>query len=88
MLTKEKKSKIIDKFKQSKSDVGSCEIQIALLSEKIQHVAEHLKVYPKDRHSQRGLVMMVGKRKSFVKYLKKNNPSSYTKVSQLLENNG
>lgn len=87
MLTKEKKSKIIDQFKKSKNDVGSCEVQIALLSEKIQHVAEHLKAFPKDQHSQRGLVLMVGKRKAFINYLKKNNPASYTKVSQLLEKN-
>lgn len=88
MLNKDQKSKIINQFKKSKNDVGSCEIQIALLSEKIQHVAEHLKAFPKDQHSQRGLVKLVGKRKAFVSYLKKNNPSSYSKVSQLLENNG
>ncbi len=84
MLTKEQKSKVIEQFKTSKNDVGSCEVQIALLSEKIKHVSGHLKLFPKDRHSQRGLVMMVGQRKVFVKYLKKNNPQGYAKVSQLL----
>jgi small subunit ribosomal protein S15 len=87
MLTKEKKSKVIDQFKKSKNDVGSCEVQIALLSEKIKHVAEHLKTFPKDQHSQRGLVKLVGKRKAFVNYLKKSNPKSCSKVSQLLETN-
>ncbi len=84
MLTKEQKSKAIEQFKTSKNDVGSSEVQIALLSEKIQHVAEHLKSFPKDRHSQLGLVKMVGKRKTFFKYLKENNPESYAKVSKLL----
>ncbi len=84
MLSKENKKKIIDQFKQSTSDVGSCEVQIGLLSEKIQQVSAHLKAFPKDVSSQRGLVAMVGKRKRFLNYLKKNNPQSYNAVSQLL----
>lgn len=84
MLSKENKKKIIDQFKQSASDVGSCEVQIGLLSEKIQQVSAHLKAFPKDVSSQRGLVAMVGKRKRFLNYLKKNNPQSYNTVSQLL----
>ena len=88
MLNKELKNKIVDQFKKSKSDVGSCEVQIALLSERIKQIAAHLKLFPKDLSSQRGLVLMVGKRKTFLNYLKKNNPQSHNTVSQLLKSNG
>jgi small subunit ribosomal protein S15 len=88
MLSKESKNKIIDQFKKSTNDVGSCEVQIALLSEKIKQLGEHLKASPKDRHSQRGLVIMVGKRKTFLNYLKKSDHKSYETVSQLLKSNG
>ena len=77
-----------NQFKKNKTDVGSCEVQIALLSEQIKQVATHLKSFPKDLNSQRGLVIMVGKRKTFLNYLKKNNPESYNTVSQLLKSNG
>lgn len=88
MLNKECKNKIINQFKINKEDVGSCEVQIALLSERIKQVAAHLKLFPKDLSSQRGLVVLVGKRKTFLNYLKKSNPKSYETVSQLLESNG
>ena len=64
------KSEIISKFKQSENDTGSVQVQIALLTERINHLTEHLKTNQNDNHSRRGLLKMVGKRKGFLQYLK------------------
>jgi small subunit ribosomal protein S15 len=88
MIAKDKKEQIIKAFGKSPKDVGSCEVQIALLSERIRQISEHLKVARKDYHSQRGLLLLVGKRRTFLNYLKKNNKTSYEKVLQSLKEHG
>ena len=69
-MDKELKQQIIAKYTRSEGDTGSPEVQIALLTERIKELTEHLKVHKKDHHSRRGLLMMVGHRKSLLNYLK------------------
>ncbi len=88
MINKEEKSKLIKAFAKSANDVGSSEVQIALLSERIRQISAHLKGAPKDSHSQRGLLCMVGKRRSFLNYLKKNQAKNYENVLQSLKAHG
>ncbi len=85
MLTKEVKEKIIKEFQRAGSDSGSCEVQIALLTERIKQITQHLKSFPKDKHSTRGLIKLVGRRRTFYKYLKKTNPERYGFVVKKLE---
>lgn len=68
-MDKAKKLEIIKKFGRSEGDTGSPEVQIALLSERIKSLTEHLKVHKKDHHSRRGLLMMVGQRRGLLNYL-------------------
>lgn len=63
------KADTIEKFKRSDNDTGSPEVQIALLTDRINHLTEHLKVHKKDHHSRRGLLMLVGRRRRFLDYL-------------------
>ena len=63
-MTKERKQEVINSFKRDENDTGSSEVQIALLTERINELTEHLKVHKKDNHSRRGLLMMVGKRRN------------------------
>ena len=79
-MEKNKKQEIIAKFKQSENDTGSVQVQIALLTERINHLTEHLKTNKKDNHSRRGLLMMVGKRKGFLQYLKDRDIEAYRKL--------
>ena len=88
MINKEIKEKLIKVFGISPNDVGSSQVQIALLSERIRQVSEHLKKFSKDFHSQRGLLLMVGKRRSFLNYLKKNDTIGHQKVVQSLKEHG
>ena len=74
------KNKIIESLRINKKDVGSSEVQIGLLSQKINNLSEHFKKNKNDRHSTRGLVKAVNQRKRLLEYLKKRNPKSYTKV--------
>ncbi len=67
---KEKKE-IIESYKQSENDTGSVNVQVALLTERINHLTEHLKANPNDNHSRRGLLQLVGRRKGLLKYLEK-----------------
>ncbi len=69
-MDKELKQEIIARYARSEGDTGSPEVQIALLTERIKELTEHLKVHKKDHHSRRGLLMMVGHRKSLLNYLK------------------
>lgn len=85
MINKEAKEKLIKAFGKSPKDVGSCEVQVALFSERIRQISEHLKKAAKDYHSQRGLMLLIGKRRTFLNYLKKNNQSSYEKVVATLK---
>ena len=77
MLTKEKKAEIISKFGKKDNDTGSTEVQVALLTERIAELNAHLSKNPKDFHSNRGLLMMVGKRKQLLKYLETTNLEAY-----------
>lgn len=72
-----KKSEIIEKFKVHPSDTGSSEVQIALLSDRIQYLTEHFKTHKKDHHSRQGLLKLVGQRRSLLDYLKKKDINKY-----------
>jgi len=80
MLTKERKSEIIAKFQQHEGDTGSPEVQIALLTERINYLTEHFKVHKKDHHSRRGLLKLVGQRRALLNYLKRTDVNRYRKV--------
>ncbi len=71
---------IIDEFGTHASDTGSPEVQVALLTERIDHLTEHLKVHGKDHHSRRGLLMLVGKRRRLLDYLKDQDVERYRSV--------
>lgn len=78
------KTEIIGKYKRHEGDTGSPEVQIALLTERINHLTEHLKIHKKDHHSRRGLLMMVGQRRGLLNYLIKTDIERYrTIISQL-----
>ena len=79
-LLKEDKQNIIEKFKIHESDTGSAAVQVALITTRINMLNEHLKSNNKDHHSRRGLVMLVGKRKRLLEYMKKNDLNSYKKL--------
>lgn len=84
MLTQERKKEIIEEFGSHESDTGSPEVQIALLTERISHLTNHLKSHSKDNHSQRGLLKMVGKRRGLLNYLRDNHPERYQDVVKKL----
>ena len=77
MLTKEKKSEIVDEFKTGKSDTGSSEVQIALLTSRINELTDHFKAHPKDHASRRGLLKMVGNRNALLKYVRGKDVNRY-----------
>ncbi len=79
-LVKEKKTEIIDGYKKHPSDTGSPEVQIALLTERINILTEHFKTHKKDHMSRRGLLMMVGQRRRLLEYLKRKNISGYREL--------
>jgi len=79
-----RKQETIGKFKQHTSDTGSPEVQVALLSERISHLTEHLKNNHKDHHSRRGLLKMVGQRRALLDYLKRKNLDRYKKLIDTL----
>ena len=76
-LTKDKKTDIIGSYKTHTSDTGSPEVQVALLSERISYLTEHFKSHPKDHHSRRGLLQLVGQRRRLLEYLKGKDLSRY-----------
>ena len=80
MLTKDKKGKIIGDFRTGDNDTGSPEVQVALLTTRINELTEHLKVHPKDHSSRRGLLKMVGTRSSMLKYVKNNDVKRYRAI--------
>jgi len=80
MLTKGRKKELIEKFKESDKDTGSASVQIALLTERINYLTEHLKKHKKDFHSRRGLLILVGRRRRLLKYLKKTDPKRYEEL--------
>jgi len=79
-LVKEDKKEVIDKFKIHENDTGSSEVQIAILTKQINRLNDHLKENKKDNHSRRGLVMMVGRRKRLLGYLKDKDIARYKKM--------
>jgi|TARA_B110000263_G_scaffold101684_1_gene88969 small subunit ribosomal protein S15 len=79
-LTTEKKKEVIEKYKTSNDDTGSANVQVALLSEKIDSLSNHFKTHKKDNHSRRGLLMMVNKRRKLLDYLKSKNFSTYKQI--------
>ncbi len=81
----DKKKKIMSGFRAHEKDTGSCEVQIALLSERLNLLSEHLKSHNKDHNSRRGLLKMVGRRRRLLDYLKKRSPERYGKIIELLD---
>ncbi len=79
-LTNEVKSSIINEHRIHSNDTGSPEVQIAILTERINHLTEHLKLHSKDFHSRRGLLKMVGKRRGLLNYLKDKEPERYRNI--------
>ncbi len=84
MLTKQKKARVIKETGIHESDTGSPEVQIALLSKKIEELTSHLKKHLKDKHSRRGLLQMVADRRTHLKYLEGNNKKRYNAVVKKL----
>lgn len=82
--TKEKKAEIIEKFRTHETDSGSPEVQIALLTERINYLTEHLKIHKKDHHSRRGLLMMVGQRRRLLNYLTSVDIKRYRSIVERL----
>ncbi|MCP4653006.1 MAG: 30S ribosomal protein S15 [Candidatus Omnitrophica bacterium] len=80
MLAKSRKKNIIEKFKKHPEDTGSASVQVALLSERIKYLTEHLKKHKKDFHTRRGLLLLVGRRRRLLDYLKKQDLQSYSEV--------
>ena len=76
-LTTEKKRELIDKYGRSEGDTGSTEVQVALLTERINELTEHLRSHSKDHHSRRGLLMLVGKRRRLLRYLEHSDLERY-----------
>ncbi len=85
MLKKRQKQNTISDFQTHESDTGSSPVQIALLSKRIKALADHLKKNPKDFHSRRGLLMMVGKRRRFLQNLKDRDEKAYGRLAKKLE---
>lgn len=83
-LTSEQKQAIIAKYKLHDQDTGSPEVQIAILTEKINYLTEHLKVHKKDHHSRRGLLKMVGQRRGLLNYLKEKDFNRYRTILEQL----
>ena len=83
-LTKEQIQTTIKKYGKNDKDTGSTEVQIALLTIRIQYLTEHAKTHKKDNHSRRGLVMLVAERRKLLKYLRRTDPASYVKITQEL----
>ncbi|MDD6381460.1 MAG: 30S ribosomal protein S15 [Lachnospiraceae bacterium] len=77
MITKEKKQELINKYARTEGDTGSPEVQVAILTERIRELTEHMKQNPKDHHSNRGLLKMVGKRRNLLTYLKNKDIDRY-----------
>jgi small subunit ribosomal protein S15 len=83
-LTPDRKSNIIGEYRTHESDTGSPEVQVALLSERIQYLTEHFKTHAKDHHSRRGLLMLVGQRRRLLDYLKRKDSDRYTDLIRRL----
>ena len=83
-MTKEIKQEIINTYKREENDTGSPEVQVALLTQRINELTEHLKIHKKDNHSRRGLLKMVGKRRSLLNYLSRKDVNRYREIVEKL----
>jgi small subunit ribosomal protein S15 len=83
-LSKTQKTKVITEYKTHESDTGSPDVQIAILSERISYLTEHFKTHAKDHHSRRGLLMLIGKRRGLLEYLKKKDSERYRTIIEKL----
>ena len=83
-MLKERKQELITTYQLKEGDTGSPEVQIAILTERINHLTDHLKTHKKDHHSRRGLLMMVGKRKNLLAYLAKKDIERYRAIIEKL----
>jgi len=83
-LNKDRKTDIIGTYKTHDSDTGSPEVQIAILSERINYLTEHFKIHAKDHHSRRGLLKLVGQRRRLLDYLKSKDPARYAEIIRRL----
>ena len=79
-MTQERKREIVSKFGRSDTDTGATEVQIALLTERIKHLTDHLRTAAHDNHSRRGLLMMVGQRRRLLAYLHRKSPERYQEI--------
>jgi len=84
-MIKEVKQDVIGKYKLHENDTGSPEVQIALLTQRINHLNDHLKIHKKDHHSRRGLLKMVGQRRGLLNYLMDNDIARYRAIVEKLE---
>lgn len=83
-ITKERKQELIDEFKVSDDDTGSPDVQVAVLSERINELTQHLKIHRKDFASRRGLLMLVSRRKRLLAYVRRNDPQRYSSLVERL----
>ena len=83
-LTKERKTDLIDSYKKHENDTGSPEVQVAILSERINYLTQHFKVHAKDHHSRRGLLQLVGQRRRLLDYLKRKDTDRYADLIRRL----
>ena len=83
-MQRDEKKNIIKKHQTHTKDSGSPQVQVAILTKRIDSLTEHLREHKKDKHSRRGLIGMVGKRRRLLKYLQMNNPSQYTEITKSL----
>ena len=84
MITQEKKSKVIDKYRTHPKDTGSTEVQVAILTARIEELTGHFKMHSKDHHSRRGLLCLVGKRRRLLDYLKSKELERYKELIESL----
>ncbi len=84
-LERERKKEIIENFKIHEKDTGSCEVQVAILTERINSLNEHLKVHKKDYHSRLGLIKLVNRRRKLLNYLKEEDPERYKRLIEQLK---
>ena len=83
-LALDRKKSVIEQFRTHEGDTGSPEVQIALLTERINGLTDHFKLHAKDHHSRRGLLMLIGKRRSLLDYLRKKDPQRYRTIIEKL----
>lgn len=83
-ISKERTAELVAQFGKGEGDTGSPEVQVAILSERIRNLTEHLKVHKKDNHTRRGLMMLIGKRRGMLKYIKERDIDNYRQLIKAL----